>query len=304
MGIFKFFFLFFAFVFNTNLATAWQSMPSADKEDIQKILTKATAEHLEMDIKSIRLAPQFMKQSKDWVFISLDIQDATGKPLEYPKGHFLYESVQEGMIGNTVEALLRKNVGNWELIDIAFNATDVAWDGWDEEYNAPKHIFYTTCLRPGNKECKRLNQIPAPWQGTWHPPLSYSGRTMGPPEPPFTIKDQTIVWERCGNEARKVKVFSKFYAKTSGILLEIEGEPCIHAGEGHSISYIHLTKAKEEEPDNGSCAAKISFYERSFHAASKKNMHLDSNIYKKSSCSAFTPSDIPQNDKQKRIFPE
>jgi len=55
MGIFKYFFLFFTFVFNTNLATAWQSMLSADKEDIQKILTKVTAEHLEMDIKSIRL---------------------------------------------------------------------------------------------------------------------------------------------------------------------------------------------------------------------------------------------------------
>jgi len=304
MRKFKYLFLFFIFILNINTVGAWENISPADKPIIQTILTQTTADRLKIDIKNLRLKPQFIKQSNNWIFISLDIQDTKGMPFKYPKGHHLYASAQEDMIGNTIDALLRKNVGSWELIDIAFNAMDVAWDGWDEKYHAPKHIFYTTCLRPRNEECKRLNQIPAPWQGAWHPPISYNGRSIGPPEPPFIIKDQTIVWERCGTEARKVKVFSKFYAKTSGILLEIEGDPCIHEEEGYSISYIHLTKTKEEEPDNRSCAAKISLYESSFHAASKKNTHLDSNIYIKLSCSAFAPSEIPQDDKQKRICPE
>jgi len=248
MRIFKYFFLFFAFAFNANLAMAWGDMPSADKENIQKTLTKVAAERLKIDIKSFRLSPRFIKQSNDWIFITLDIQDATGRWLIYPEGHDLHSSRREGQISNMIEALLRKNDGNWELIDIAFNATDVAWDGWGVKYHAPKHIFSTTCLNPESEECKRLNQIPVVWQGTWHPPPNYFGSLANTPKEPSTIiiNDRKIMWEPCGTEARKVKVFSRFYAKTSGILLEIEGQPCLNEEEGHSISYIHRTYANSK----------------------------------------------------------
>jgi len=290
MRTFKYFFTLFIFALHLSISEAWESMPSIEQEAIQKILTKRTAEQLGVDIKNLRLAPQFMKQSNGWIFISLDIKNAAEQPFEYEAGHDLYEAAQEGIVRNSVEALLRKKGGHWELVDIALNANDVAWDGWDEKYHAPKHIFYTTCLRPGVAACKRLNQIAAPWRGTWHLPIYYYGRSVDPPELlPLTIEEQKIVWKPCGHGARKVKIFSKFAGQTNGIVLAIEGEPCINE-EGHFFSYIHLKK-EEEHHNNWSCAAQISFYESPSDAAYTENPHLYRNIYTKSSCSTFAPAE-------------
>jgi len=173
MRIFKYLFLFFAFAFNANLAMAWENMPPADKESILKILTKAAIEKI--DIKNIRLSPRYMNPSNDWIYIKLDIQDATGKPLEYPKGHDLYLATREDpYFNNTLTALLRKNDGNWELIDTAFN-DNIPGDEWDIKHNAPKHIFFNIAcpFHSEDETCKRLNQVPAAWQGTWYPPAWY-----------------------------------------------------------------------------------------------------------------------------------
>jgi|GEM_PF-2015266 len=283
----KFFCLLFLLAFQATSGANDDPTFLPEKKSIIEVIQKSMAAGLRVHPERLQLEPNFIKHSGDWVFISLNINNSKGQPFDYVGTDF-YEAAQAGALRDSVEALLKKQNGKWEIMEVAINANDVAWEDWDVKYHAPKYIFDTTCLRPENKECKRLNQIPAPWQGTWHPPIYYNGR-YGPSVPPFIIENQKIVWEPCGTGARKVKAFSKFYAKTSGILLEIEGEPCL-TEEGHPVSYIHLQKEKPEEEysTNPSCATKISFYEMGAHAASKKDLALHDNIYTKTNCSAFT----------------
>jgi len=115
------------------------------------------------------------------------------------------------------------------------------------------------------------------------------------------VSSSTLLWRpECGvtgTEARKVQVFSRFHAQTSGILLEIEGDSCINEEEGYVTSYIHLKKSGEDKRI-WSCDAKISFYYNSADAAENKESRGFNNHFTKTSCPAFAPS---ERDKMRNL---
>jgi len=282
---------FLLFLLGINFSIAQENLPPVEKKAIQEIVVKETAKRFEMDADRLRLKDRFTRRSKDWIFISFDIKNPSGGPVDYT-GVRLHEAAPEDTLKDTVEALLHKKNTHWELVDIAVYTYDVAWEEWGEKYKAPKHIFNIVCMRPTPGDCQELNQMPAAWRGTWHP-RSYGARPTTS-EPSMIIEDQSITWEPCGPNARKVHIFSEFFGKSGrGMLLEIEGEPCSYTDYGnitHSISYIYLDKEKKEEPyNNWACPAYISIHETPYKLSAEK--YLYGNVYTKTNCSAFDPSE-------------
>jgi len=282
--------IFLLFLIGINYVAAQENISQAEKKFIQQIITKETAKRFKTDADRLRLKDQFTRYSNDWIFISYDIQNPSGQPFDY-KGTHLYEVAQEEMFINSVEALLHKKNSHWELVDIAVNAYDVAWDGWDKKYNAPQHIFNIICLRQTPDNCQESSQIPAAWRGTWHP-RNYGARSTIS-EPEMIIGEKTITWKPCGSNARKVRIFSKFFGQSGqDMLLEIEGEPCSHTNNENNInpiSYIYLEKSKEKlEYIPHACPMEISIYDTSDNFGNKK--HSEWNIYTKAKCSVFSSS--------------
>lgn len=63
-----------------------------------------------------------------------------GKRMNY-EGTPYEEAIKEGAFDDWVCALLRKERDKWRVVRYVIGATDVAYEGWDEEFNAPSDIF-------------------------------------------------------------------------------------------------------------------------------------------------------------------
>jgi len=281
-------FLFFLFIIHST--PAQENISQAEKKTIQQTITKETAKILQIDANRLHLKERFTRRGKYWIFISFDIQNPSGQPFDYKDTH-LYEATQEKMFKNSVEVLLQRKNAHWELVDIAVNANNAAWSGWAEKHDTPIHLFNIICLRQTSEDCKPLNQIPVAWRGAWYPPFQGKYATI---EPSIMIEDQTITWEPCGPDARKVRIFSKFFDQSvQGLLLEIEGEPCSHTNYSDitkSISYIHLEKKiKGNLYEHGRCPVEVALYDRSDKLGAENNW--DFNTYTKSTCSVFSNSE-------------
>jgi len=282
--------IFLLLLLGANFVTAQESISQAKKKAIQQKITKETAKILQVDADRLRLKDRFIRNRKDLIFISFDIQNLLGQPFDYKDTH-LYEAAQEKMFKNSVEALLQRKNAHWELVDIAVNANNVVWGGWAKKHNAPAYLFNIICLRQTPEDCQELSQIPATWRGMWLPPFRDKYAMV---EPFIMIENQTITWEPCGPDARKVRIFSKFFGHSvQGLLLEIEGEPCSYTDYRDmtkSISYIHLEKGgKKDLYAPLSCPVAVALYDRSDKLGANENW--DFNIYTKSTCSVFNNSE-------------
>lgn len=76
----------------------------------------------------------------DWAFADVSPRNPDGTPLDY-RGTPLEAAQREGMAGDGMYALLRRQNGRWWVVRHAIGPTDVAWIPWEEELHAPRAIF-------------------------------------------------------------------------------------------------------------------------------------------------------------------
>jgi hypothetical protein len=54
----------------------------------------------------------------------------------------IYEQLKrDGVFDNWICALLKKRGGEWRVVKYVIGATDVVYEGWDHQYQAPSTIF-------------------------------------------------------------------------------------------------------------------------------------------------------------------
>lgn len=76
----------------------------------------------------------------DWAFVRGVPQRPDGGAIDYTRTQ--YQEVRElGAFDDNFSALLRKDDAKWVVVVHSIGATDVVWEPWSVEHNAPKTIF-------------------------------------------------------------------------------------------------------------------------------------------------------------------
>jgi hypothetical protein len=81
-----------------------------------------------------------LKVSGAWAFMRGVPQRPDGGKVDYGSTPYR-QRIEDGVFDDWVCALLRKKAGKWQVVKYVIGATDVVYEGWDEEYKAPSAIF-------------------------------------------------------------------------------------------------------------------------------------------------------------------
>jgi len=77
----------------------------------------------------------------DWAYGDVKLQRPGGSPLDWSMTKFA-EDLRLGMFEPEHNLFLLKNGGTgWRVIEYAVGPTDIAWDGWRQQYNLPAALF-------------------------------------------------------------------------------------------------------------------------------------------------------------------
>jgi hypothetical protein len=81
-----------------------------------------------------------LKVMNGWAFVRGVPKNPDGSAMDY-SGTVYQASKNEGAFDDWFCALLRKRGDRWQVIKYSIGATDVVYDGWDQEFHAPSAIF-------------------------------------------------------------------------------------------------------------------------------------------------------------------
>ena len=81
-----------------------------------------------------------LKLKDGWAFLRGVPQRPDGGKVDYSRTVYR-EAIENGAFDDWICALLRKQNGKWRVVKYVIGATDVVYEGWDEEYKAPSAIF-------------------------------------------------------------------------------------------------------------------------------------------------------------------
>ena len=81
-----------------------------------------------------------LKVSGDWAFLRGVPQRPGGGRVDYSATPYR-QRIEDGVFDDWICALLRRRAGKWQVVKYVIGATDVVYEGWDEEYKAPSVIF-------------------------------------------------------------------------------------------------------------------------------------------------------------------
>jgi hypothetical protein len=90
--------------------------------------------------KTVVFKVDHLKASGDWAFMRGVPQQPGGKRMDY-EGTSYEGAIKDGAFDDWICALLRKEKNKWRVVVFVIGATDVAYEGWDKEFNAPSDIF-------------------------------------------------------------------------------------------------------------------------------------------------------------------
>jgi len=84
---------------------------------------------------------QHLKVTGDWAFARVEPNQPDGKEIDYSRTKY-QEQLEEGAFDAEGEALLRREGGNWKLLEWRFGATDTESDLWLEKYRMPRALIH------------------------------------------------------------------------------------------------------------------------------------------------------------------
>ncbi|MDF7776948.1 hypothetical protein P1X14_16950 [Sphingomonas sp. AOB5] len=82
-----------------------------------------------------------MRTYRGWAFAMVAPRTPAGAEIDFSKTHYAEQQEQGVLDGDTIYALLRQEGGTWRVVTFVIGPTDVAWEGWSDEFGAPKALF-------------------------------------------------------------------------------------------------------------------------------------------------------------------
>jgi hypothetical protein len=125
----------------SDAATTDEAITSTERAAIMNALRVKVRPELRNQDIVFNVSEGHFKAQSGYAFLSGQIQlRSTGAPVDY-RGTEYQQYIDEGWFDDHIDALLKKESGGWKVVTHVIGATDVAWEGWWEEYGAPRSIF-------------------------------------------------------------------------------------------------------------------------------------------------------------------
>ena len=112
----------------------------AERDAIVQAATQAALAELHLKRGALHLAPDRLKRSGDWVFLMAHVRSPAGERFDYANTD-RHDAAQAGAVSDLCAALLRRESSGWKVIQIAVGPTDVAWETWPGDHQAPAELF-------------------------------------------------------------------------------------------------------------------------------------------------------------------
>lgn len=107
----------------------------------RKTILDALRPPVEKDLKQkIVFQVDTLRVLNDWAFLFGAPLRPDGQKPDFRKTQH-QDAIDNGAFDNNVSALLKRRGGKWTVVVFVIGATDVAWDGWDTKYHAPRALF-------------------------------------------------------------------------------------------------------------------------------------------------------------------
>lgn len=112
-------------------------------DPLRKPLLDGLRPTIERDLgQPVKFVVRSLRTMDGWAFAEVTPQTPAGRPIDLGRTRYA-EAAREGMMdGDTVHALLHRERGTWVVKAFAIGPTDVAWDGWDTEFGAPRALLF------------------------------------------------------------------------------------------------------------------------------------------------------------------
>lgn len=124
-------------------AFATSQAPTSPKQGsaVRKAILDSLRPPVEKDLKQkVKFQVDHLKVQGNWAFMTGKSLTAAGKKIDYRKTKYR-EALEAGAFDDWICALFKKEGSKWKVARFAIGATDVVWDGWYQEFKAPKAIF-------------------------------------------------------------------------------------------------------------------------------------------------------------------
>lgn len=82
-----------------------------------------------------------LRMGEGWAFLSAEPQRPSGAPIDYRLTPYA-DDVAADIFGGEVAALLQWQDGAWVVRALSIGHTDVVWDTWDQDFGAPRALFF------------------------------------------------------------------------------------------------------------------------------------------------------------------
>jgi hypothetical protein len=122
-------------------ASAQEAHTPAPGSAERKAIADALRAPVEKELKQkVVFKIDHLKAGGDWAFLRGVPQRPGGGRVDYSATPYR-QRIEDGVFDDWICALLRKRAGKWQVVKYVIGATDVVYEGWDEEYKAPSSIF-------------------------------------------------------------------------------------------------------------------------------------------------------------------
>lgn len=118
------------------------AMPPSPGTPLRKGIVDVARQSAEQRLsREVKLRVRQLAVDGAWAFLFAEMQGPDGKPVDYA-GTPLAQAAREGVVSRAFAALLHREGSRWTITVSAVGPTDVAWQGWSREYDAPAQLFY------------------------------------------------------------------------------------------------------------------------------------------------------------------
>jgi hypothetical protein len=124
-----------------GVVSAQEASTPAPGSAERKAIADALRAPVEKELKQkVVFKIDHLKVSGEWAFLRGVPQRPGGGKVDYNATPYR-RRIEDGVFDDWICALLRRRAGKWQVVKYVIGATDVVYEGWDEEYKAPSAIF-------------------------------------------------------------------------------------------------------------------------------------------------------------------
>ena len=110
---------------------------------LRAVLLNALRPAIARDLRQpVQFVVKELRTDGRWAFAVVEPRTPAGREIDYRKTNYK-DAVEAGTFdGGICYALLRREKSGWRVKAFSIGPTDLAWDGWPEEFGVPRELLF------------------------------------------------------------------------------------------------------------------------------------------------------------------